>query len=330
MLDKLRSNRIGYVLGRSLLSNSLITNSRIYLSSYKRQINKMIEILKKRPPMVDIGITNLCNANCIMCPHSKLKKMGTMDIEQYKKIIDDCAKFKVKIVTLSFFGEPLLDKTLIEKIKYAKSNDMFVAFYTNASLLNKDIADKIIKSGLDSITISFDSNNKETYEKIRIGLKFDIVKKNILNLIKLKKEQDSKLKINLVVVELEENKSELKSFYKKWKKRVDSINIINMRNWASAIDKKGLEDSFHYRENKRSPCVFLWQKMVIDWDSNVVLCCDDYSHQIVLGNLKNQTVKEIWNGDKLKKIREEHINENFHKIPLCSGCNKKTVWWLVK
>ena len=330
MLDKLRSNRLGYILGRSLLSNSLITNSSLYISSYKKQINKMIKELESRPPVVDIGTTNMCNANCIMCPHSKLKDIGTMEIGQYKKIIDDCAKFKVKIITLSFFGEPLLDKTLIEKIEYAKSKNIFVAFYTNASLLNKGMANSILKSGLDSITISFDSNNKETYEKIRRGLKFDIVKKNILNLIKLRKEKDSKLKINLVVVELEENKDEIKSFYKEWEKKVDSINIINMRNWASAIDKKGTEESFHYRGNKRSPCALLWQKMVVDWNSDVVLCCDDYSHQIVLGNLKNQTIKQIWKGDKLKEIRKQHLNGEFHKIPLCSGCNKKTVWWLVK
>ena len=330
MLDKLRSNRLGYILGRSLLSNSLITNSSLYISSYKKQINKMTKELEKRPPMVDIGVTNLCNANCIMCPHSKLKDIGTMEIGQYKKVIDDCAKFKVKIITLSFFGEPLLDKTLIEKIKYAKSKKMFVAFYTNASLLSKAWIGKLLKSKLDSITISFDSNNKETYEKIRRGLKFDIVKKNILNLIELRKEKDSKLKINIVVVELEENKDEIKSFYKEWKKKVDSINIINMRNWASAIDKRGTEGSFHYRGNKRSPCALLWQKMVIDWNSDVVLCCDDYSHQIVLGNLKNQTVEEIWKGDKLKEIRKQHLNGEFHKIPLCNGCNKKTVWWLVK
>ncbi len=330
MLDKLRSNRLGYILGRSLLSNSLITNSSLYISSYKKQINKMIKELESRPPVVDIGTTNMCNANCIMCPHSKLKDIGTMEIGQYKKIIDDCAKFKVKIITLSFFGEPLLDKTLIEKIEYAKSKNIFVAFYTNTSLLNKTWASKLLKSKLDSITISFDSNNKETYEKIRRGLKFDIVKKNILNLIKLRKEKDSKLKINLVVVELEENKDEIKSFYKEWEKKVDSINIINMRNWASAIDKKGTEESFHYRGNKRSPCALLWQKMVVDWNSDVVLCCDDYSHQIVLGNLKNQTIKQIWKGDKLKEIRKQHLNGEFHKIPLCSGCNKKTVWWLVK
>lgn len=330
MLNKIRSSRIGYKIGRYLLSNQLITNSSLYNISYNRHISKTIKELEKRPPMVDIGTTNYCNANCIMCPHSQLKEMGTMELKQYKKIINDCADFGVKAVTLSFFGEPLLDETLIEKIKYAKSKGMSVSFYTNASLLSKIWANYLLKSGLDSITISFDSNNKETYEKIRRGLKFDAVRKNILGLIKLRNKKHSDLKINLVFVELEENKDEVKDYYKNWEKKVDSVNIINMRNWADELKKKGTKESFHYRNEKRFPCALLWQKMVVDWNSNVVLCCDDYTNEVVLGNLKNQTVKEIWQGDKLKKIRKCHVNGEFYKLPLCRNCNKKTVWWLVK
>jgi len=330
MLNKIRSNRMGYGIGRYLLSNPLVTGNRLYNSVYNRHIMKVIKELESKPPMVDIGTTNHCNANCIMCPHSQLKEFGTMELEPYKKIIDDCIDFRVKEVTLSFFGEPFLDSTIIEKIKYAKKKNLKVYFYTNASLLNKKQATDILNVRLDSITISFDSNNKRTYEKIRRGLKFGVVKKNILRLIKLRNEQHSKLKINIVVVELEENKDEIKDFYKKWEKKVDSVNIINMRNWADELKKKGTKESFHYRNEKRFPCALLWQKMVVDWNSDVVLCCDDYSHKVVLGNLKNQTVKEIWEGDKLKKIRECHIKGEFHKIPLCKDCNKKTVWWLVK
>lgn len=330
MLNKIRSNRIGYKIGRYSLSNKLIINSKLYTYLYDKRIIETIKELESRPPMVDIGTTNLCNADCIMCPHNKLKNLGVMSLKQYKKIIDDCSDYGVKFINLSFFGEPLLDKTLIQKIKYAKKNNMFVSFYSNASLLNNSWANKLIEANLDSITISFDSNDKKTYEKIRRGLNFDIVSANIINLIILRDALNSKLKINLVVVELDENKNEIKSFYKGWEDKVDSINIINMRNWASGISKKGTKGSFHYKNENRSPCALLWQKMVIDWNSDVVLCCDDYSHQVVLGNLKNQTIKEIWEGDKLRKIRECHVKRDFHKLPLCKNCNKKTVWWLVK
>jgi radical SAM protein with 4Fe4S-binding SPASM domain len=332
ILGKIRGNRVGYNLGRKILSTPLIVNSNLYNSIYDKKIKKSINKLSKKYPWgVDIGTTNLCNAECIMCPHSRLNKMGTMNMKLYKKIIDNCEKLKIKVITLSFFGEPFLDKEIIEKIKYAKEKGMLVAFYSNASLLNEELAKKIVESGLDGITISFDGYSRETYEKIRKKLKFGIVKKNILNLIETRKKmKKNNPKINLVLVELEENKREIKQFYREWEKKVDSINIINMRNWANDIKKEGTKESFHFNKKmKRKPCALIWQKMIVDWNGDVVLCCDDWNHSTVLGNLKKQTIEEIWKGEKLKKIKEAHIKGEFWKVPLCSGCNKKSVWWMV-
>lgn len=332
ILNKIRGSRIGYNLGRKVLSTPLIVNNPLYNKLYDNKIRKSIKRLSKEYPWgVDIGTTNLCNAECIMCPHSKLKKMGTMDMKLYKKIIDNCHKLKIKIITLSFFGEPFLDKTIIEKIKYAKEKGMTVAFYSNASLLTEELAAKVANSGLDSITISFDGYSRETYEKIRKKLKFDVVKKNILNLIQTRKRmKKNNPNINLVLVELEENKREIKQFYNEWKDKVNSINIINMRNWANDIQKEGTKESFHFNKKmKRKPCALIWQKMVVDYNGDVVLCCDDWNHSTVLGNLKKQTIEEIWKGEKLKKIKEAHVKGEFWKVPLCSGCNKKSVWWMV-
>jgi len=332
-LNKIRGNRIGYTLGRKVLSTPFIVNSKLYNSLYDKKIKNTIEELEKRYPLgVDIGTTNLCNAQCIMCPHSKLKKMGTMDMKLYKKIIDNCYRLGIKMITLSFFGEPFLDKKIIEKIRYAKEKKMYVGFYSNASLLNKELAREVVESGLNGITISFDGYSKETYEKIRKNLKFEVVKKNILNLIEIRNRmKKANPKITLVLVELEENKEEIKDFYREWNKKVDNVNIINMRNWANDIQKEGTKESFHFnRRLKRKPCALIWQKMVVDWNGDVVLCCDDWNHSTVLGNLKKQTIEEIWKGEKLRKIREAHIKGEFYKIPLCSGCNKKSIWWMIK
>jgi radical SAM protein with 4Fe4S-binding SPASM domain len=331
-INKLRTTRVGYNLGRKVLSTQFITNSKIYDSAYDKKIKKSIEKLNQEYPFaLEIGTTNLCNADCIMCPHSKLKKMGTMDMNLYKKIMDNAHKLKIKHAILSFFGEPFLDKTIIEKIKYAKEKGMHVAFYSNASLLNKELANKIIHSGLDEITISFDGYSKETYEKIRRKLKFDVVRGNILNLIEMKhKLHIDNPRINLVLVELEENKKEIKQFYHEWKNKVSNINIVNMRNWANSIQKEGTKESFHFQKKmKRKPCALIWKEMVIDWDGDVVLCNNDWEHLAVLGNLKKQTIEEVWMGEPLKKIREAHVKREFHKIPLCADCNKKSIWWMV-
>jgi hypothetical protein len=89
-LNKIRGSRIGYNLGRKILSTPIIVNNKLYDKIYNKKIKKSIERMGKGYPLgVDIGTTNLCNAECIMCPHSRLKNMGTMDMNLYMKIIDN-------------------------------------------------------------------------------------------------------------------------------------------------------------------------------------------------------------------------------------------------
>ena len=331
LLSKARGTKTGYELGRKFLSTPLIVNNKFYTSLYEKKIKKTISDLEKNwPEGLDIGVTNLCNANCIMCPHNRLKKMGVMEMDLYKKIIGNAARLGIKEVTLSFFGEPLLDRTLIEKIKYARAKGLRTSFYSNASLLTGKWAKNLIESGLESITISFDGYSKEVYEKIRKNLKFETVKKNVLGLINLKKRMNSSNpKINLALVELEENKKEIKNFYREWKDKVDGVNIINMRNWANDIEKKGTKESLHFKTKiRRTPCALIWKRMVIDWNGEVVLCCDDWNHSTVLGNLKKQSIEEVWKGEKLEEIKRFHKKREFYNVPICSKCNKKSIWWL--
>jgi len=326
----MRGNNVGFALGRAFLSNKFIVNNALYKKTYEKKIKKVIKNWEGKPPMsLDIGTTNACNSNCVMCPHHLLKEIGFMDMNLYKKIIDNCTSFGINNVVLSFFGEPLLDQTIIEKIKYAKSKGPIVGFYSNASLLKPEISKKLIESGLDGITISFDAYSKEIYEKIRVGLRFEETSDNIKSFIEMRKAMNSKTpRLSLVLVELDENRKEIKKFYAKWKKIADSINIINQRNWTGDLDK-GSEKSFHFKKQRRWPCGFIWQKMVVDWNGDVVLCCDDWNHREVLGNLKDKSIEDIWFGERLKQIREAHLNGEFEKVPLCLGCNKKTIWWLL-
>jgi radical SAM protein with 4Fe4S-binding SPASM domain len=330
ILKKIRANRLGYNLGRKILESPL-ANNKLYDSIYNKRITKTIKRLENSYPIaVDIGTTNFCNAACIMCPHSKLQTFGTMDMGLYMKIIDNCQRLNIREVNLSFFGEPFLDKDIVERIEYAKKHTIKVGMFSNGSMLNESIINQIIKVGLDSITISFDGATKETYDKVRKNLDFNIVRDNILNLIKYRNENNSKVpEINLVLVELEENKKEIKQFYKYWKKKVDNINIINMRNWTGDIQKEGTKESFHYSKSKRKPCALLWIKMVVDWNGDVVLCCDDWNHSVILGNLKTQNIEDVWNSNKLKYIRDAHKKGEFHHVSLCTSCNKKSVWWLI-
>jgi len=144
-----------------------------------------------------------------------------------------------------------------------------------------------------------------------------------LGLIELKKKAKSKFpSISLAIVEMDENTKELKKFHNEWINRVDSISIINMRNWSGKAKKRKAVTKY--------PCALLWQMMVVDWDGEVVLCCNDWNHEDVIGDLNKESIREVWTGVKLKRARDMHLADRVNCVSVCAKCDKKTDWWLFK
>jgi len=146
-----------------------------------------------------LGSTNICNLKCRMCPRRDPrfnKEMNAeMTFEQFKMLIDQMPY--IISVTPEALGEPFLHKEIFDMIKYAKSKGIDVYLHSNGTIINKDMAEKIIDSGLDALYFSFDAPTKKTYEDIRIGANFETVVQNITNLVKLRNEKKSPLYISL-------------------------------------------------------------------------------------------------------------------------------------
>jgi len=307
-----------------------IVNNPIYQYAFRRHVDKVIKSSKEMPTHLVIENTNACNSNCIMCAHSKMKrKIGSMNMNLFKKIIDEYGKYEKGYVSIQGFGEPLIDPLFDKRVKYAKKSGIKkVITNTNASLLNEKKAKKILNSGLDEIFINLDGFHKETYENIRRNLKFDVVTNNIIRFLELRDELGLKKPIvNLDFILLEKNKFEVNQFVNKWKNKVDNICISSVYDWIDQTQNISV-DNFHTICNtiKRPPCRLLWTELVVSWNGEVPLCCRDYDNNIVLGNLRNQTIKDVWTGEKIEKIRQSHLNGNF-EIPLCKDCNYYSVWW---
>jgi len=165
---------------------------------YRHSFQRKIKNFKLSDLMISIEPSNICNAECIMCPYQKMtrkKEIRPMDL--FKKIVDNCVSYGVKNFNLNFYNEPFLDPFIFERIKYLKSKNARVQLFSNGSVIN---VEKILESGLDEIIFSIDGIKKETYELIRKGLNFEKVVNNVLFLIKKKKElglKKPKIKLNL-------------------------------------------------------------------------------------------------------------------------------------
>lgn len=313
----------------AILRNTIVKNIAINLFiNYflNKQVTKIMNEYKNAPYCVKIENTNACNSRCIMCPHDKMKRrIGFMDWKLFEKVVDECTRLGVEHISLHGFGEPFLDKTFPEKVKYAKSKGIKrISTSTNASLLNADVATRLVDSGLDEIVISIDAATKETFEKIRIGLDYATVETNTINLVKIRDEKGSKKPFVVVdFVELNENKNDKNLFIKKWKNIADHVSISPLHNWGG---KKLQVERVHKNVPYRVPCRLLWTDLVVNWDGTVPLCCLDTENEIILGNLNENTIQEIWKGEKLNNIRKKQIEGRFDEISMCRNCKFPAFW----
>jgi len=279
------------------------------------------------PRQIWIENTNHCNASCVMCPRElQTRTKGIMDFELYEKIIKEVSKYThlVERLHMHNFGEPLLDKKLTKRIRLAKDHGVkCVYFVTNASLLNSKNAYDLINSGLDEFKISFYGVDKNSYNNIMKDLDFDITLANVKNFFKLRKKLNAKkpkVTLQLIPQSLSDN-----SLKKKWLSLFeeyidesvgDSFNFYQLHNFGDGRDYVETRNS-----TIRNTCNFPWNTMVILQDGSVTACCLDYDGQIYLGNVNKQSIHEIWNGERYKKIRNDFKRLNYEDYSVCKECN---------
>ncbi len=273
-------------------------------------------------PPVEIWIepTNYCNLRCKMCPQSGglTREKGYMDFDLYKKIIDEVRGWR-PIIKLFHSGESLLHPKISDMISYTKSAGCYVMMNTNATLLNEKKAEEILESGLDEISFSFDGANKETYEKIRKNAKFDVTLKNIIFFLNLKQKKKVKLPLTTVaIIKMDDTEKEIEQFFKKFDNLpVDIKRIQSLMDWTGKKDVSGNV----FRGKEYSPCKAPWTYLSILWDGRVVPCCMDFNALFVLGDVRKESVMEIWNGCKNKSLRRDILNEKVKNIELCKNCH---------
>ncbi|MGD9276012.1 MAG: radical SAM/SPASM domain-containing protein [Candidatus Pacearchaeota archaeon] len=282
------------------------------------------------PKTVLIETTNICPLNCITCPRIFMKrKIGIMNFDLFKKIINELKTKKINHITFHLFGEPLAKPDLLFRMldyTHKKMPKTTLSFSENCVLLNKENSKKILESPLNEITLSLDGATKKTYEKIRVNSNFEKITKNVEEFLKLKKQSNSKLKATLQIIKMNETAKEIDLFRKKWKPLLGKNDKILAKEFTTfgGIVKdrsiKSLKRKIKRYIRNSLPCLALWSGINIQWNGDVVICCMDCEGQTKIGNCKKNTLKEIINGKKMQNLRKMNLNLELKKLPLCKGC----------
>lgn len=276
------------------------------------------------PLNIGVEVGNHCNLNCIMCINDKLKrKRGYMDAKLYRKIIDEVAEISPNTrVWLDFYGEPLLIRyKLYFMIDYAKKKGLTnINMNTNGTLMNEEIGEMLLDSGIDFISIDIDGFSKEVYESIRRGADRDVVYSNVLNLVRRKKESGLKKPyIEIKIIEMEENKHEVQKVIDFWRDKGVGIGVRVLNNWGG-----NLESVKHDIKQERIACGNALGQMGITWDGRVTVCGQDCEADLAYGDANKDSLLDIWK--QKEEFMQLHLNHQFEKLP--EMCQKCTSWAL--
>jgi radical SAM protein with 4Fe4S-binding SPASM domain len=267
------------------------------------------------------------------------RKKDTMSMELYKKIVDDAAQIGIKELGLSNYGEPLLDKFLFERIEYAKSKGMQVGLTDNGTLLGRnDNVVRLLNSNPDWIEISIDGVTKQTYEKIRVGAKFEDLVDGFTKLVTERGKKNGNPAIYISCVVQAENYDEIRSNKKRINKIFEGADYIGFNPMDTRVgDKdKSLPSGIDFRTPAKRikynyPCRRPFNTIIVLVDGSVALCCLDYDGKVRLGDLNVQSIKEVWNTERYKKIRSLQLEGSGRQIEICKNCNSlrsaNFVWW---
>ncbi len=270
------------------------------------------------PLLVDIELSSLCNLTCAMCytitdEFKKQVNTTRMDWELYKKIIDEIGG-KVTAIRLSLRGEATLHTKFIEAIKYAKDHGIKeVSMLTHGGKLTLPYFKKMAAAGMDWITVSVDGVG-ETYERVRKPLKFDDLLSKLTDIKKYKEEHKLKrptIKVQGIWPAIAESSPDV--YYDTFKRCADLVAFNPLIDYLSN-DK-------HIEYLEEFTCPQQYQRLVIGADGLVMKCSNDEENREVIGDIKQETVHQVWHGEKMQAVRNMHLQpRGFMQSAVCRKC----------
>jgi radical SAM protein with 4Fe4S-binding SPASM domain len=278
------------------------------------------------PRYFEIETINACNARCPMCTIDDwTRKTPPIKEELFEKIASELIAHKnqVKRVSLYRDGEPLLDKKLSARVRRLKEGGIRkVSISTNVSFLTEKTSCDLLEAGLDEILLSIDSLDKSVFEAIRVRLKFEEVLENALRFIELRNRIRPQTTVIMRMIRQESNKDEWPAYRDYWTPRLashDRVYYSDVHNWGGQLQNfVPVTESLQ----RSMPCVALWSLFIIFANGDVPMCSVDYNNKYPLGDVRDHSIKEVWQSRVAQERRDNHLAGNRKCYSICSlsGC----------
>jgi radical SAM protein with 4Fe4S-binding SPASM domain len=287
-------------------------------------------------PRASFETTNVCNAKCVFCANTVMERRKQMlDMGLFQKAVAELVAMGVETVDFNVtIGDPLLDKRLLERARLVRSHAQFktLGFVTTLQWLHLHDIDEFFDAGFTWLSLSIVLSGRERYKEFFGVDCYDQMLSNLVTLIETNERRGRPMVLMFSIKPTPEERSAIVN-------HPDFIRIQGLLgdvNLSQCVEAQGMYvDDWggsvtlpHYLKKRPiiprpfRPCRFLYTGLMIYSNGNVGACnCRDYeaNSDLILGNLANDSLESMWNGEHLQALRSGWRKRN--AVPnICKTC----------
>ena len=333
----------------------------------KEELYEKFESFRSKEPVIyNIETTNACNMTCIFCPRTTrmTRKIEHLHEDLSQTIVDQVRPWTKeewekwenfiskeygiqkndmnqnhfflyiipRVIVLHGFGDPLLDKKLSGRIRILSKKGIGTYFSCNPSNISVKKNIEMMESGLDYLKYSIDSIDNVTHKKLR-GTASNYTKayEKIMQTLEEKEKRKLKTEVCITMIDLQRPTQ-----MEEWERLKEVFKGANVYIYLKSQDQTWYDDL----QGKKDPhaaagmsvdwsefCHYPWSSFAIKSNGEVAMCTEDYNNEIILGDIKKESLHEIWNGKKYNEFRKTHFEKQTgDKCNMCTDhCDKKII-----
>lgn len=270
-----------------------------------------------RPRFIQLETVTACPAKCPFCPQHEIRRdPPRMPDDTWRRIVDQTRGWGVTYRPF-LTNEPLVDRRQVEITRFIKANDSTarVEYNTNGLLLTERLGRALLEAGVDIMRFSIDGFSPQTYGPSRVGLDYEQVKANTTRFLEIwdREGYRDRTFTEVRMIEVPENRHEVPAYRQYWGPRCTEVVVTQLYQWPWTGQRR--EDVVP------KPCLKVLDEMFFYTDGKATLCCWDVHGRAIVGDVREQSVQEIWDGWVARQLRSLLDDGRRDLITLCSRCN---------
>ncbi|MBI2959336.1 MAG: radical SAM protein [Betaproteobacteria bacterium] len=282
------------------------------------------------PSQVIVDVTEVCNLACIHCPHPEFKRSSEygaryLDPALHDKMVDEVREHGrgcTQYLRYTSNGEPLVHPKIYDMLDYAVARSgVFVTLTSNGTIMNRKRVERLLASGLHLVDVSIDAHSEETYAQVRVNGDLRATRDNVLQLLEIKRDLKASTRVVVSFVEQAQNTHETSAFEQFWRAEgVDQVVVRRLHSAAGGVARIALELHRRQQDKRRYPCLYPWERILLNPKGELAFCPQDWVHGSVIADYRKVSIREVWQGEAYRRLREAHLSCDFSAHGFCGKC----------